>query len=140
MVAVGLHQVGNILVGPFVEEAGIAVLALGVQPHVEALGHHHHAQRVAHVHLQLARHVVRRADGVAAHVLQDLDLADNRSLVHRSTQGAEIVVQADTLQLARHAVQLESLFLRHANGADTDLYRLLVNVLAVFHNTDGKRI
>ena len=43
VVAVGLHQIGDVLLGPLVEETGIAVLAFGVLPHVETLGHHHHA-------------------------------------------------------------------------------------------------
>ena len=80
------------------------------------------------------------AYSVAAHLLQDFYLADNCSFVHRSPQGTEVVVQANTLQLARHAVQLETLFLADTDGANTGLYRLLVDVLAVFQNTDGKCI
>ena len=44
VVAVGPHQRLHVAVAPFLEETGIAVLALGVDPHVERLGHDHHAQ------------------------------------------------------------------------------------------------
>ena len=44
VVAVGEHEVGDIARGPLVEEAGVAVLALGIDPHVETLGHDHHTQ------------------------------------------------------------------------------------------------
>ena len=43
VVAVGEDEVGDILISPVVEEAGVAVFALGIDPHVEALGHDHHA-------------------------------------------------------------------------------------------------
>ena len=85
VVAVGHHQVGDVLVGPFFEEACVAVFALGIYPHVEALGHDHHAQRVADVHLPLRRHVVRGAYGVASHLLHGLDLANEGGLVDGST-------------------------------------------------------
>ena len=111
VVAVGYDEVGDVPISPLVEEAGVAVLALRIAPHVERLGHDHHAQRVADIHLHLARHVVSRADGIAAHVLQDLDLADERGLVDGGTEGAEVMVQTDSAQLARLAVQLEAFLL-----------------------------
>ena len=92
VVAISQNQVGDILLGPLVEEAGVAVLALGVKPHVEALGHHHHTQRVADVHLHLRRHVVRGADGIAPHGLHRLDLADKGRLVDGGAQRAEVVM------------------------------------------------
>ena len=44
MVAVMLHQIGHILVAPFLEELGVAILALRKNPHIETLCHHHHAE------------------------------------------------------------------------------------------------
>ena len=44
MVAMMLHEIDDILVCPFLEEGGIAVLAFGIYPHVETLGHHHHTE------------------------------------------------------------------------------------------------
>ena len=85
MVAFRHDEIGDVAVGPLAEEAGVAVLALGIDPHVEALGHHHHAQRVAHVHLHLARHIMSRTDGIAAHLLQYLYLADEGGFVDGST-------------------------------------------------------
>ena len=44
MVAVGEYEVLDVFLPPVLEEAGIAVLALRIEPHVKTLGHHHHAQ------------------------------------------------------------------------------------------------
>ena len=84
MVAVGQHQVLNVLLPPVVEETGIAVLALRIDPHVETLGHHHHTERVAEVHLHLRGHIMRGTDSVATHVLHGLDLTDEGTLVDGS--------------------------------------------------------
>ena len=70
---------------PVVEETRITILALGIDPHVETLGHDHHTERVAEIHLHLTRHIVRGADGVAAHILQRFDLTDKGTLVDSST-------------------------------------------------------
>ena len=99
VVAVGAHEVLDIAVAPLLEEPRIAVLALRIDPHIETLGHHHHTHRVADIHLHLTRHIVRRADGVAAHLLHRLDLAYQGGLVDGSTQGTQVVVQTDTLDL-----------------------------------------
>ena len=74
-----------------------------------------------------------RANGIAAHGLQRLDLTDERSLVHGSTQRAQVVVQADTLQLAGLAVQLETALFRHADRAHAHWLHQLVEELPVVH-------
>ena len=53
---------------------------------------------------------MRGTDSVATHVLHRLNLSDEGGLVDSSTQGAQVVVQADTLQFARLSVQLEATF------------------------------
>ena len=44
VVTMGHDEVGEVFIRPLAEETGIAVLALGINPHVEALGHDHHTQ------------------------------------------------------------------------------------------------
>ena len=44
MVAMVLHQIGDIPVTPFLEELGVAILALRKNPHIEALSHYHHTE------------------------------------------------------------------------------------------------
>ena len=44
VITVSQHEVRHIPVAPLLEETGIAVLALRIDPHVEALRHHHHTQ------------------------------------------------------------------------------------------------
>ena len=77
-----------------------------------------------------------RADGIAAHLLHRLDLPDEGGLVDGGTQGAEVVVQADALDLAGHAVELEAAFTRHLDGADAEALRHLVERAAVLHQSD----
>ena len=122
MVAVVAYEVLDVLVGPLVEEAGVAVLALRIAPHVEALGHDHHAQRVVDLHLHCRRHVVGRADGVAAHVFENLHLADERRLVDSGAERSEVVVEAYALELTAHAVELEAMLTREGDRADACLH------------------
>ena len=133
MVAVGQHEVLHILVAPLLEEAGVAVLALRIDPHVERFGHDHHAQRVAHLHLHLARHVVSRAYGVAAHVLENLYLAYECGLVDGGAQWSQVVVQADALELARHAVEPETAIGTDADGAQTYFFLDFIDSFAIVH-------
>ena len=35
MVAVGQYEIGDVFVGPLTEEAGVAILALRINPHIE---------------------------------------------------------------------------------------------------------
>ena len=140
MVAVGQHEVLDILLPPLLEETGVAVLALGVDPHVEALGHHHHTEGVAEVHLHLRGHVVRGADGVAAHVLQGLDLADEGTLVDGGTQRAEVVMQTDAFYLTCHTVQLETILLGALQRTDAERLCRLVEQRAVLHIFDMRDI
>ena len=44
MQAVGTNKVLDVTVAPLVEETGIAVLALRINPHVKALCHDHHTE------------------------------------------------------------------------------------------------
>ena len=94
------YEVGDVFLRPFLEEAGVSVLALGVNPHIEAFCHHHHSEAVAKVHLHCGRHIVRGTYGIASHLFHQLYLAYQCSLVHGGSEWTEVVVQADTLQLA----------------------------------------
>ena len=49
----GHDEVGEVFIGPLAEETRITVFAFGIDPHVETLGHDHHTQRIADIHLQL---------------------------------------------------------------------------------------
>ncbi len=136
MIAVGKDEVGDVKFIPIVKEARVAVLALGIHPHIEALGHDHHTQRVADIHLHLRGHVVRGTDGIATHILHHLDLTDEGSLVDGGSQGTEIVMQTNTLDFSRNAVELETTFLRNADGAYAELLSQLVHQSAILHIFD----
>ena len=120
VIAVVEQQVGDVLIAPLVEEQRIAVPAFGVAPHVEALGHHHHAQRVAEVHLHGGGHVVRGPYRVASHLLEELYLPDEGGPAYCGAQGPEVVVQADASDLAALPVELKSELAAHADGPDAE--------------------
>ena len=105
------HQIGDILVAPLLEELGVTVLALRINPHIEALCHHHHTEGITDFHLQGRRHVVGSTDGVATHLLHHLDLTDESCLVLCCSQWTEVVVQTDTLQFTGNAIELETIIL-----------------------------
>ena len=86
------YEVGDVFVGPLFEETCIAILTFGINPHVETLCHHHHAQRVVDLHLHGRRHVVRRTDGVASHILEDKHLTDESIAIDCRPERSEIVV------------------------------------------------
>ena len=132
MVAVVLYQIGDILIAPLLEELGIAVLALRINPHIETLCHHHHTERIADFHLQGRRHVVGSTDGIATHLLHHLDLTDEGSLVLCCAQRTEVVVQADTLQFAGNAIELETIILGYRDSTDTGLQYLDISHLLSF--------
>ena len=105
------HQIGDILIAPLLEELGVAVLALRINPHIETLCHHHHTEGIADFHLHGRRHIVGCTDGVATHLLHHLDLTDKGCLVFCCSQWTEVVVQTDTLQFAGNAIELETIIL-----------------------------
>ena len=139
VVAVVPHEGLHVLVGPFVEEPCIAVPALGIDPHVEALRHDHHPQRVAELHQELRRHIVRRADGIRPHVLHAPDPAYQGRPVLRHTERSEVVVEADPLDLPRHTVQLEALLPRDGNRADGRLRRVKSRQHIAVNSVDRER-
>ena len=140
VVAMVQHQVGDILQRPFLEETRITVLALGINPHIKALCHHHHTHRVANLHLPRRRHVMSRTDSVATHLLQHTNLSDEGSLVDGSAQRTQVVMQTNTLQFPCLSVQLETAFTRHPDCADTYFLLFLVQRLPVLSNPCSQRI
>ena len=90
-----------------IEETSVveAVAVLRIGPAVEDLLVEQDTLLLAHLNEHARRRVVRRADGVAAHLLQDTHLAlDSRTAID-GTQGALIVVHADALELDILAVK-----------------------------------
>lgn len=132
MVAVVFHQIGDILIAPLLEELGVAVLALRINPHIETLCHDHHTEGIADFHLHGRRHVVGSTDGIATHLLHHLDLTDKGCLVLSCSQRTEVVMQADTLDFAGDAIELKTIILGYGNGADTGLQGLHISHLLSF--------
>ena len=131
MIAVRQHQMGEVALAPFVEILRVTVLAFGIAPHVETLGHDHHSQRVVHLHLHLRGQVVGGSYGISSHVLQRLDLTDERCLVERRTKRAQIVVQTHALKLARLSVKFKATLLAVSDGSYARIHVESVNHTSV---------
>ena len=71
-------------------------------------------------------------DGVTAHLLHRLDLADECRLVLCSSQRTEVVMQADTLDLTGNAIELEAIILGYRDSTDSGLQRLDISHLLSF--------
>ena len=104
----------------------IAVLALGDVPLVEGLDHHHEAHLVAEFHEFGRGHVVRGADGVAAHFFQQGQLVAQGGLIDGGAERAKVVVVAHALDLAPLAVEIEALVGNQREGADAEAGLVLV--------------
>ena len=107
MQAIGQHEVLEVALPPVVVEAAVSVLALGIDPHVERLGHDHHSQRIAYIHLHLRRHIMSSTNGITPHRLEEFDLTDECRLIDSSTNHTQIVMQTDSAEFTRDAIQLE---------------------------------
>ncbi len=102
------HEVHYVLLRPFIEESVVAVLAFRLVPLVESLGHHHHTHLVAEFHKVFRRHIVRCSDGVAAHLLEHLNLMTERSPVHGRSERPEVVVHAHSVNNPAFPVEEKS--------------------------------
>ena len=109
VVAVTVHHVHQVALRPFVEVLAVAVFHFGLFPLVERLHDEHDAHFIGQAHQLRGRHVVGGAHGVGAHLLQQRQLAAQGRRVHGRTQGAQIVVVAHALELARLPVQHKAL-------------------------------
>ena len=77
MIAIAIEHAHQVALAPLVEEAAVALRRLAGLPFVEGLVHDHEAHRVAEVQQGRIGRVVARADGVAAHALEDFQLPLN---------------------------------------------------------------
>ena len=97
----------------------IRVVSFGQLPHVECLVHHHHAHLVAEVEQSRRGRIVRGADRVAAHLLQQRQLSPRDVPVEGRADRPQVVVHAHAPHLAMDAVQEEApcgIKLRHADA------------------------
>ena len=115
-----------------VEESVVSVLAFGDVPFVEVLAHDHESHLVAKLDQLFGRHVVRGAYRVAAHVLQHRELAADGSFIDSRSERTEVMVEADSAELALLSVEEESLVRDHLNRPETESCAdLVLQVLSV---------
>ena len=131
MVAVAADEVGQVALVPFIEVAGIVVRRLLLAPHVEGLIHHDEAHAVAEVQQLRCGRVVRTADAVAAHLLQNFQLTLQGTDIDGRTQATQVVVHADAVNLHRFPVERETFLRIKAEVAEAERGDIRVHHLTV---------
>ncbi len=96
----------------------IAVVAFTPIPFVERFAHHHKTERIAQFDKFGRRHIVRGANGIAAHVAQQQQLAQNGLAVHRCPKRTEVVVEADAPKFTHLAVEQKAYIWHYLYGAN----------------------
>ena len=132
MVAVAADHGDKVLLGPLLEEFGIAVRLLRIGPCVRELIHYEEAHPVAKGKQFARRGIVGGTDGVAAHILQHVEAAHPGRFVPGRAETAGIVVEADSLEEGLLAVEIEAVgFELRAADAEIDLPVVYKSVLAL---------
>ena len=140
-----MQHVDHVSFGPdpsvsavLVEESVVAVLAFCYVPLVEVLEHYHKAHFVAELDEFFCRHVVGGADRVAAHILQDGELAADGRLVDCCSKGTEVVMEADSAELPVLSVEEEALVRADLDGSETEACGHFVLKILAVSNADGR--
>ena len=103
VVAVSMHKVDDVALVPGLIIKVVIVGSLTQLPAVKQLVHHHKAHAIAEIEQLRRGRVVGGADGVAAHRLEDFQLALSGPLVECRSERAEVVMIAYALDF-HHAV------------------------------------
>ena len=98
MVAVTVDHGFKVLLGPVVEQEGVAVGLLRDGPGVRQLVHHDESHAVAEVEQFGGRGIVGGADGVAAHFLEHLEASLPCRVVPDCSEGSGVVVETHSLE------------------------------------------
>ena len=109
MIPVALHQIREITLVPFIEEAGIIAIRFLAAPHVKALVHHHDSHGITHIQKLGSRRIMTASDGIHTHIPEDGELAMKRILVEGGTETSEIVMLAHAIDLHILAIEKETL-------------------------------
>ncbi len=105
MIAIAPHEGAHVAFRPLVEQRRVTVRFLGNRPGIGELVQHQDAHFVAQIQQFGRGRIVRSAQRVHAHGLQNLQLTLRRAPVPRRAQRAQIVVHANALQLHGLAVE-----------------------------------
>ena len=132
IVAIVMKHIHHVALCPLGKYRPVAVAALGAEcPVVEGLYHHHKAHLIAQLHEFGRRHVMRCAYGVAAHILEHLELMAYCRAVHGSSQRTEVVVIAHTAKFGHFAIKEKAFFGHKFYGAYAYAGAVAVAFLAV---------
>ena len=120
MIAVAAQLRAPVLLVPVVEEQMIIVRPLAALPAIKRLVHHQHAHPVAQIEQFRRGRIVAGADGVAAHLLQNLNLPLQRAGVDGRAERAQVVMVANAVESDALAVQQETVVGGELDRADAE--------------------
>ncbi len=135
VVAITADQGPRILLMPLVEQVipAVVVARLGLTPGVEHLVQDHEAHAVGKVEQFRGRRVVAGAEGIAAHLPQQLELPLEGPHVDRRAQGAQVVMIADAVELEMLAVDQQPLVGVVLHGTHAEGGLVGIDHVAVLH-------
>ena len=134
MVAVPADQGAEIRLMPVGKEQVIVVPLLAGLPAIKRFVHHDHAQTVTHLQQFGRGRIMAGADGIAAHLLQNLNLPFQGPRADRRTQRPEVMMIADPIQRHALAVQQKTVVRRELNRADAERGFATINAFPILLN------
>ena len=105
-------------------------ISLLLLPHIEGFVHHDEAHAVCEFQKFRRRRVVRSADAVDAHRLQDFELTFESAHIYSSAQAAQIMMIADASDLDLFAVQKKTFLSVEGEVANAERRLVAVNYFA----------
>ena len=109
MIALPTDHRLQILLVPLVVEPAVVIGCFAAPPTVKRFDHHDHAQAVGQIEQLWSGRIVRGAERVAAHFLEDFQLPFQGAEIQGRTERTEIVVVAGSLQRHAAAIELEAI-------------------------------
>ena len=135
VIAVAHDEIRQVALVPCIKIARVVVRRLAFPPHIEGFVHDDEAHPITEVQELGRGRIVRAADAVAPHLLQDFQLPLDGARIDRRPQASEVVVHTYAINLRRLAIERESLGGIEREGAEAK--RRLVGIddaLASFQN------
>ena len=102
----------------FIKEPMVAVPTFCNIPFIERLNHHHKTELITKFHEFRSRHIMRCADCIATHILKNKQLVPEGSNIDCCAQRSQVVVIADSLELAGLSIEEETFFGNEFHSAE----------------------
>src|SRR5262245_64280784 len=109
MIAVALNKRPDVLLVPVRKNEMKVELRFSLEPGIKNFIQHEESHSVGQLQQFWRRRIVGGADGIAAHLAQEVQLTLRRALIERRSERAEIMMIVDTLKADTLAVDIQSI-------------------------------